>query len=114
MPTGGWLYSSRFWLLTIRDGRENDARKWSQDLSETDWSSASLTSGNRERIRLKRLWRSCSLFGDREARCKETEAHPFPSPFQSGMGSELRELLLRDCPRKWRWSDVDGTDCVPA
>jgi len=22
-------------------------------------------------------------------------------------------LLLRDRPRKWRWSDVDGTDCVP-
>ena len=40
--------------------------------------------------------------------CKETEAHPFPSPFRSGMGSDLRALLLRDRPRQWRWSDVDG------
>ena len=44
---------------------------------------------------------------------KETEAHPFPSPFRSGMGSDLRALLLRDRYRQWRWSDVDGTDCVP-
>ena len=28
--------------------------------------------------------------------CRETEAHPFPSPFRSGMGSDLRALLLRD------------------
>ena len=44
---------------------------------------------------------------------RETEAHPFPSPFRSGMGSDLRALLLRDRYRQWRWSDVDSTDCVP-
>src|SRR5262249_15240692 len=40
---------------------------------------------------------------------RETDRHPFPTPFRSGMGSELREKLLRDEPRaQWRWSDVGG------
>ncbi|WFU45128.1 Dyp-type peroxidase [Bradyrhizobium sp. CB82] len=40
--------------------------------------------------------------------CMETREHPFPTPFRSGMGSDVRALLLRDNPRKWRWADVDG------
>jgi putative iron-dependent peroxidase len=38
----------------------------------------------------------------------DTSKHPFPTPFRSGMGSALRESLLRDAPREWRWSDVEG------
>ena len=31
----GWLYGSRFWLLTIKDGREDDARKWLSRLAHS-------------------------------------------------------------------------------
>jgi porphyrinogen peroxidase len=110
----GWLYSSRFWLLTIRDGRENDARKWLAGFVR-DGLVVSVADVRKSRTHPveKAVAIAFSYSGIVKLGCKETEAHPFPSPFQSGMGSELRELLLRDRPRKWRWSDVDGTDCVP-
>ena len=110
----GWLYSSRFWLLTIRDGRENDARKWLSGFVQRGFVvSAAAVRKSRTHPIEKAVAIAFSYSGIVKLGCKETEAHPFPSPFQSGMGSELRELLLRDRPRKWRWSDVDGTDCVP-
>ena len=57
----GWLYSSRFWLLTIRDGRENDARKWLAGFVQDGLVvSVADVRKSRERIRLKRLWRSRS------------------------------------------------------
>jgi putative iron-dependent peroxidase len=110
----GWLYSSRFWLLTIRDGRENDARKWLAGFVR-DGLVVSVADVRKSRTHPveKAVAIAFSYSGIVKLGCKETEAHPFPSPFQSGMGSELRELLLRDRPRQWRWSDVDGTDCVP-
>ena len=110
----GWLYSSRFWLLRIRDGRENDARKWLAGFVR-DGLVVSVADVRKSRTHPveKAVAIAFSYSGIVKLGCKETEAHPFPSPFQSGMGSELRELLLRDRPRKWRWSDVDGTDCVP-
>jgi putative iron-dependent peroxidase len=110
----GWLYSSRFWLLTIRDGRENDARKWLAGFVR-DGLVVSVADVRKSRTHPveKAVAIAFSYSGIVKLGCKETEAHPFPSPFQSGMGSELRELLLRDRPRPWRWSDVDGTDCVP-
>lgn len=110
----GWLHSSRFWLLTIRDGRENDARKWLAGLVR-DGLVVSVADVRKSRTHLieKAVAIAFSYLGITKLGCKETEAHPFPSPFRSGMGSDLRELLLRDRPRQWHWSDVDGADCVP-
>ena len=57
----GWLYSSRFWLLTIRDGREDDARKWLSRLVQSGLVvSAADVRKSRESIRSRRLWRSRS------------------------------------------------------
>lgn len=42
--------------------------------------------------------------------CQETGAHPFPTPFRSGMGGELRAKLLRDEYREWSWTDREGPD----
>jgi porphyrinogen peroxidase len=110
----GWLHSSRFWLLTIRDGRENDARKWLAGFVRDGLVvSAARVQKSRTHPVEKAAAIAFSYSGITKLGCKETEAHPFPSPFRSGMGSELRELLLRDRPRQWRWSDIDGTDCVP-
>ena len=111
----GWLYGSRFWLLTIRDGREDDARKWLSRLAQSRLvvSAADVQESRAHPIE-KAVAIAFSYSGIVKLGCKETEAHPFPSPFRSGMGSDLRELLLRDRPRQWRWSDVDGADCGPA
>jgi putative iron-dependent peroxidase len=110
----GWLHSSRFWLLTIRDGRDNDARKWLAGFVR-DGLVVSVADVRKSRTHPveKAAALAFSYSGITKLGCKETKAHPFPSPFRSGMGSELRELLLRDRPRQWRWSDVDGTDRVP-
>ena len=109
----GWLHSSRFWLLTIRDGREDDARKWLSGLAGSGLvvSAAAVRKSRTHGIE-KAVAIAFSYSGITKLGRTETEAHPFPSPFRSGMGSELRELLLRDGPRQWRWSDVEGTDCV--
>ena len=111
----GWLYHSRFWLLTIRDGREDDARKWLSRLAQSRLvvSAADVRESRAHPIE-KAVTIAFSYSGIVKLGCKETEAHPFPSPFRSGMGSDLRALLLRDRPRQWRWSDVDGADCGPA
>ena len=111
----GWLYRSRFWLLTIRDGREDDARKWLSRLAQSGLVvSVADVRKSREQPIEKAVAIAFSYSGIVKLGCKETEAHPFPSPFRSGMGSDLRALLLRDRPRQWRWSDVDGADCGPA
>ena len=111
----GWLYGSRFWLLTIRDGREDDARKWLSRLAQSRLvvSAADVRESRAHPIE-KAVAIAFSYSGIVKLGCKETEAHPFPSPFRSGMGSDLRALLLRDRSRQWRWSDVDGADCGPA
>ena len=109
----GWLHSSRFWLLTIRDGREDDARKWLSGLAGGLVVSAAAVRKSRTHGIEKAVAIAFSYSGITKLGRTETEAHPFPSPFRGGMGSELRELLLRDGPRQWRWSDVEGTDCVP-
>jgi putative iron-dependent peroxidase len=49
-----------------------------------------------------------SYLGLKKLGCAETKAHPFPTPFRSGMGSELRASLLREGPGQWRWSDAKG------
>jgi porphyrinogen peroxidase len=107
----GWLTNSRFRLLTIGDGRQDQAREW---LSE-------IVRGNLL-VNAKRVknWKkqkdpvreavaiAFSFSGLTKLGIRETSEHPFPTPFRSGMGSALRESLLRDAPRKWRWSDAEG------
>ena len=111
----GWLYSSRFWLLTIKNGREDDARKWLSRLAHSGLvGSVANVQKSREKPIKEAVAIAFSYSGLTKLGFKETEAHPFPSPFRSGMGSDLRALLLKDRYRQWRWSDVDGADCGPA
>jgi putative iron-dependent peroxidase len=109
----GWLKVSRFWLLTIRDGYEDQARAWLAELAR----GKSMVSVKRLRKAKKNqeapvreaVAIAFSFAGLAKLGVKETDKHPFPTPFRSGMGSELRKSLLRDAPRgKWRWSDVEG------
>jgi len=110
----GWLQSSRFWLLTIKDGRENDARAWLAGFVRGGLVvSAARVRESRTHPVEKAAAIAFSYSGITKLGCKETEAHPFPTPFRSGMGSDLRALLLRDRPRQWHWSDVDGAVCGP-
>ncbi len=113
----GWLTTSCFWLLTIRDGREERAREWLSILAKSDLvvSTRRVLQGSKRRIdqgRKKRVDEAVaiafSFAGLERLGCKETSTHPFPTPFRSGMGSTVREDLLKDKPRQWRWSDVEG------
>jgi len=109
----GWLTDSRFWLLTIRDGHEDQARAWLSKLARGNL----MVSAERLKDRKKNqeapireaVAIAFSFSGLAKLGLKETSRHPFPTPFRSGMGSALRESLLRDLPREeWRWSDVEG------
>jgi porphyrinogen peroxidase len=108
----GWLTVSRFWLLTIRDGHEDQARAWLAELARGKLmvSVKHLREGKKNQkapIR-EAVAIAFSFAGLAKLGVKETDKHPFPTPFRSGMGSELRESLLRDFPRQqWRWSDVE-------
>lgn len=105
----GWLTNSRFWLLTIAD--QNQARNW---LSK--FAGGLVLSAKDVKDRKKNQKQSIpeaiavafSFSGLARLGLKETSEHPFPTPFRGGMGSELRAALLRDVPREWQWSDVDG------
>ncbi|MET0721736.1 MAG: Dyp-type peroxidase [Tardiphaga sp.] len=111
----GWLYHSRFWLLRIKDGREDDARKWLSRLAHSGLvGSVANVQKSREKPIKETVAIAFSYSGLTKLGFKETEAHPFPSPFRSGMGCDLRALLLKDRYRQWRWSDVDGAVCGPA
>ena len=104
--------TSRFWLLTIRDGREDDARKWLSRSAHSGFGRSAPRHVRKSRERQpidEAVAIAFSYSGLAKLGFKETEAHPFPSPFRSGMGSDLRALLLRDRYRQWRWSDVDGS-----
>lgn len=105
----GWLTSSRFWLLTIED--EAAARAWLAGLlgSGLVISSRQALEGKNSGIG-EAVAVAFSFAGLTKLGLKETTAHPFPTPFRSGMGSKLREELMRDKPRdKWTWSDIEGT-----
>lgn len=105
----GWLKVSRFWLLTIRDGREDEARAWLATLLDSELIVSAKRVGQAKHEKIdEALAIAFSFAGLTRLGCTETSAHPFPTPFRSGMGSELREKLLKDGPRKWRWSDVEG------
>jgi porphyrinogen peroxidase len=109
----GWLTSSRFFLLTIGDGGHDQARKWLSEIAESNL----MISAKRVKDRKKNgehireaVAIAFSHSGLAKLGLKETSKHPFPTPFRSGQGSRLREKLLRDVPREWRWSDVEGVD----
>ena len=109
----GWLTESRFWLLTIRDGREHQARKWlSQFVNLGLIASAKQVNSPKDRTIGEATAIAFSFSGLVKLGLTETDKHPFPTPFRSGMGSDIRQELLRDSPREqWRWSDVeDFTD----
>jgi len=111
----GWLKTSRFWLLTIRDGREDEARAWLAKLLDSGLivsaerlDQAKKEPNNKALAINEALAIAFSYSGLAKLGCEETGAHPFPTPFCSGMGSRLREGLLNDSPRPWHWSDVEG------
>jgi len=106
----GWLKSSRFWLLTVADEHEDAARAWLADLAESRLMvSARDVLGSNGKSIDEAVAIAFSFAGLARLGIKETDRHPFPTPFRSGMGSELREKLLRDEPRaQWHWSDVGG------
>ena len=109
----GWLTESRFWLLTIRDGRKHQARKWlSQFVNLGLIASAKQVNSPKDRTIGEATAIAFSFSGLVKLGLTETDKHPFPTPFRSGMGSDIRQELLRDSPREqWRWSDVeDFTD----
>ena len=107
----GWLESSRFWLLTVGDSTA--ARDWLVALRESgllrsvdDLRKLGHDASNRVNEAAAVAF---SFAGLHALGLEESEAFPFPTPFRSGMGSALREALLRDVDRSgWRWRDVDA------
>ncbi|MGB6939861.1 MAG: peroxidase [Xanthobacteraceae bacterium] len=109
----GWLTDSRFWLLTIRDGQRDQARRWiSQFVSRDLITTAKRVNSRKDTSIREAMAIAFSFSGLVKLGLTETAEHLFPTPFRSGMGSDLRQELLRDNPReRWRWSDVeDSTD----
>jgi porphyrinogen peroxidase len=110
LATGfGLLKSSRFYLLTIQDASQ--AKSWLNELLATNLVKTvkDLTKSNKGKKEITH--EVCSIAfsysGLHELGFQESEEFPFPTPFRSGMGSEMRECLLRDSPRsKWKWCDV--------
>lgn len=105
----GWLTASRFWLLTIADGKEDRAQVWLSDLAGSKLMVSARDILDRKKKPIdEALAIAFSFAGLAKLGLKETSKYPFPTPFRGGMGSELRESLLRDSPReKWQWSDVN-------
>lgn len=106
----GWLQSSTFWLLTIKAGRENDAREWLAALVRDDGPviSAKRVGKSREDAIEGAIAVAFTYLGLEKLGCVQTDEHPFPTPFSSGMGSKLRADLLKEGPGKWCWSDAKG------
>jgi putative iron-dependent peroxidase len=106
----GWLHNSTFWLLTIKDGRENEARAWLAKLVHDDGLvvSAARVGESRKAPIERAVAIAFTYSGLEKLGCAETDVHPFPTPFSSGMGSELRASLLKEGTGNWRWSDAKG------
>src|SRR6266568_9241829 len=94
----GWLTDSRFWLLTIRDGREDRARAWLSKLARSELmvTAKRVLEGRKDSSICEAVAIAFSFAGLAKLGVRETSSHPFPTPFRSGMGSPLRESLLRD------------------
>jgi porphyrinogen peroxidase len=105
----GLLKSSRFYLLTIEDAIL--AKKWLIELIDTKLVKTVKDLANDNKTDKNRPYELCSIAfsfsGLKDLGIQESDEFPFPTPFRSGMGSEMRERLLRDSPRsQWNWSDV--------
>ncbi|WP_245481422.1 Dyp-type peroxidase domain-containing protein [Bradyrhizobium sp. LVM 105] len=108
----GSLTTSRFRLLTILD--ERLAKAWLARLLDTGLVASAEQVGKpkQEKQQKERLDAVVAIgftySGLTKLGCRETSEHPFPTPFRSGMGSELRAKLLRDEYRQWTWTDREG------
>jgi porphyrinogen peroxidase len=107
----GSLTTSRFRLLTILD--EKLAKAWLAELLDTGLvASAEQVGKPKQEKQQKELLDAVAIgftySGLAKLGCRETSEHPFPTPFRSGMGSELRAKLLRDEDRQWSWTDREG------
>lgn len=108
----GWLTTSRFRLLTIRD--EKLAKAWLAELLGTGLIVSAEQVGKAKKKQKESgpldavVAIGFTYSGLVKLGCQETGDHPFSTPFRSGMGSELRAKLLRDEYRKWCWTDHEG------
>lgn len=110
----GWLECSRFWLMTIKNAPDSVplARAWIQALHATNL----VQSIEQVRVQIAKKPKPPQLAaiafshaGLRTLGLVESAEFPFPTAFRSGMGSELREKLLRDDSREeWGWSDAEA------
>ena len=102
------LRQCRFWLLTI--DRPGPAKAWLRRLLQNELvhSAGQIDAASQERSDLhESVMIAFSHAGLRLLGVAETTEFPFPTPFRSGMGSDLRAGVLRDEPRDaWTWSDA--------
>jgi putative iron-dependent peroxidase len=94
---------TRYFLLTIRDGREQAARAWLGQLEQKKWLSL-----NDDRTRSgPSLNIAFSFSGLEKLGLKKEELDTFPWDFRDGMTSALRSNLLADRgyndPAEWEW-----------
>lgn len=111
----GWLTSSRFWLLTLLDAKLT--RDWLRQLHDSKLV-LSVRDVGAQKLEGKEPGQiaaiAFSYAGLQRLGVLETRDFPFPTAFKSGMGSALREELLRDAPRDgWQWSDQEATADAP-
>ena len=106
----GWLHASRFRLMTIED--LGLALQWLEALQRSGLvRSVKDVGGLRNSAdpddHLAAI--AFSHAGLRALGFDDSPEFPFPTAFRSGMGSALREDLLRDQPRdQWLWGDQAG------
>jgi porphyrinogen peroxidase len=120
-----WLTSSRFYLLTIKNSQVDAAKEWLRTLKNngllqsisdlTDYIQVEKDAVTKDNAKTKPAELCAIAFsyaGLQKLGIEESVDFPFPTPFRSGMGSELRENLLRDSPRaQWKWGDTDVDHC---
>lgn len=110
----GWLTSSQFCLLTVRD--PTLAKAWLASVQTTKllMSIAALNSHGdelKEKV-TEAVAIAFSFDGLTALGLTESLESPFPTPFRSAMGSGLRKALLRDDARDhWRWADRIDRGC---
>src|ERR1700750_226448 len=80
----GWLTESRFWLLTIRDGKEEQARAWLSQILARDLVTRAqrVLSQKKEAAPIgEAVAIAFSFAGLARLGIEETDRHPFPTPF---------------------------------
>ena len=111
----GWLTSSQFCLLTVRD--LTLAKAWLASVQTTkllmsiealNLHGEELKEKVTEAVAVAFSFDGLAAFG-----LAESSEFPFPTPFRSAMGSGLRKALLRDNARDaWRWADRIERGCA--